>query len=435
LRRKVALKGRYVFPAVGEPIAEGAVIIQGEQIVAVGGAPADAEVRDLGNVAILPGLVNAHTHLDLDLGKGGRNHFVREATVPDTFFVDWLRSVVHARGEEAADPAGAVAMGLRQCLRQGTTTLGEIAQPGWSPAPFAQAGLNATVFLELIGPTPERTKMAIESATRHAEAAASRGWRPGLSPHAPYTVRPELLAAAVELSRKWQLPLAFHLAESREELELLRCGSGPFRDFLEDLGAWRPDAFRPGTRPLDYLRTLAAADRALVIHGNYLDDEEIAFLAEHRDRMAVVYCPRTHAWLGHDPYPLERMLAAGVTVGLGTDSRASSPDLSVLAEIRHVARQFPQLSGGTVLRLGTLDAARALGRERDVGSLEPGKAADLAVVALDDRSGAGPYELLFDSDRPVVSTWLGGSMVSNEAHPLCTMEGCPFNQGRNGPLR
>jgi len=450
MRNAIALKARYVFPAVGRPIADAAVTILGERIVAVGGVPADAEVRDLGNVAILPGLVNAHTHLEFshlaeplgreggERGRGGERETAGSTRTLDSrglpvcpsphlpiSFTAWLRSVTASRRSQPADSARAVEAGLRECLRLGTTTLGEIAQPSWSPEPFRKARLDATVFLELIGPTPERAETAIRAAEEHAQGvnplSTPAGLFPpeggttnvhlGLSPHAPYSVRPELLAAAVELSCKRRLPLAFHLAESREELELIGRGTGPLRDFLAEMAAWQPDAVRPGARPLDYLRVLAAADRVLVIHGNYLDDEEIAFLAEHRDRMAVVYCPRTHAWFGHDPYPLERMLEGGVTVGLGTDSLASSPDLSVLSEMRFVARHYPRLPGEVVFQLGTIRAAAALGRDREVGSLEPGKRADLAVVALDDRATTDPCDLLFNSQQPVVATWVGGRVA------------------------
>ena len=169
--------------------------------------------------------------------------------------------------------------------------------------------------------------------------------------------------------------------------------------------------FPVGKRPFDYLKVLATAHRCLVIHGNYLDDAEIAFLAENAAKMAVVYCPRTHAYFRHAPYPLEKMLAAGVTVALGTDSRASSPDLSLLAEMRFVAKQYPQIDRRRILRLGTIDAARALGRAEEIGSLETGKAANLAVVALPDGNAADPYRLLLESECPVVQTWFRGSPV------------------------
>lgn len=242
-------------------------------------------------------------------------------------------------------------------------------------------------------------------------------WRPGLSPHAPYSVHPELLARVVSLSAEHRVPLAMHLAESREELDLLHSGSGPLRKRLEELDAWEPGAIPRGTRPLDYLRALAAAHWALIIHGNYLDDEEITFLAAHAERMAVVYCPRTHAFFRHAPYPLEKMLSAGVTVALGTDGRASSPDLSVLAEMRVAAEKHTAVGGDALLKMATLHGAAALGLERELGSLEPGKYADLAVVALPDRTAADPHDLLLQSAQPVVATWRRGVEVARVGQP------------------
>ena len=402
------LQARYVFPVAGEPIPDGRLTVAGERIVAVGRQPATGEVDDLGNVAILPGLVNAHTHLEF-------SGLSRPLGEPGTGFVDWIRQIIELFRQEPGTSDRPVRRGLQECIRSGTTTLGEIAQPGWPADEFHDVGLDATVFLELIAPTPQRIAPLLELAPQHLRAADPSGrWRPGLCPHAPYSVLPQLLTAAVSLSAAGCVPMAFHLAESREELELLRSGSGPFRDYLDELGTCDPDLFLPGTRPLDYLHTLAAAHRALIIHGNYLDGEEIAFLADRAQRMSVVYCPRTHAYFGHEPYPLEQMLSAGVTVALGTDSRASSPDLSLLAEMRHVARRYPTLGRDVVLRLGTINGARALGRAREIGSLEPSKYANLAMVALPQRDAADPHELLLDSQQPVVGTWYRGRMHDGE---------------------
>jgi cytosine/adenosine deaminase-related metal-dependent hydrolase len=401
------LKARYVFPVTGRPIPGGTVTIEGPRIVAVGEGSAGGRVEDLGNVAILPGLVNAHTHLEFSgvpepLGEPGMG------------FVDWIRLVIAHFRQGTGTSRESIRRGLEECGRLGTTTLGEIAQPGWPAAEFERVALDATVFLELIAPTADRVAPLLELAPRHLRAAGPSGpWRPGLSPHAPYSVLPELFGTAVSLSAAGRVPIAFHLAESREEVELLRAGSGPFRDRFEELGTCDPGLFAGAARPLDYLRSLAAAHRALVVHGNYLDEEEIGFLADHAGRMSVVYCPRTHAYFGHAVYPLEKMLAAGVTVALGTDGRASAPDLSVLAEMRFVAERYPAVRGEVVLQLGTIRAAKALGLDREVGSLQRGKLADLAIVALPDRDAADPHELLFHSDRPVVDTWCRGQAVAH----------------------
>lgn len=410
LTESQTLRARYVFPVASPPIAGGTVTIAQQRVVAVGPAPVAGQFEDLGNVAILPGLVNAHTHLEF-------SDLTRPIGEPRMGLVPWIRRVIDYRRDAMPAPSGAVAMGLQQSARLGTTTVAEIAQPGWSPETFDKSGCDATVLMELIAPRMERVAAAIELARQHLTAAAGQTvWRPGLSPHAPYSAHPELVRQVVALSATHHVPVAFHLAESREEMELLETGGGPFEDLLMSLGAWDPTAFWPGMTSLDYLHILARAQRALVIHGNYLGDDEIAVLAENRDRMAVVYCPRTHAWFGHRPYPLEKLLAAGALVALGTDSRASAPDLSVLAEMRTVAQRHPAIRRDAILQMGTLCGARALGYER-IGSLEPGHWANLAVVALPERDADDPHDLLFDSNRPVLRTYARGTLISSSSHP------------------
>lgn len=376
--------------------------ISAERIAAVGAVPARGKVVDLGNAAILPGLINAHAHLDLSdvpapLGQRGIG------------LVEWIGRVVDFRRCRPAGSRDPVELGLEECTFQGTTGLGEIAQPDWPTAAPAHAALDCTVFQELIGPTAERMAPCMELARRHLAAGGGKAWCAGLAPHAPYSVHPELLRGVVRLAAAAQAPVAFHLAESREEIEFLQTGGGPLRQLLEALGAWQPGAIRPGTRPLEYLRVLSESPRALVIHGNYLDDEEMAFLAEHAWRMAAIYCPRTHAWFDHPRWPLEKMLSLGVAVALGTDSRASSPDLSLLAELRTLAARHPAVEPRVVLQLGTSRAAAALGYGHEAGTLEAGKFANLTVVALPDRDAADPHELLFDSDRPVVARYYRGT--------------------------
>jgi aminodeoxyfutalosine deaminase len=391
------LRARYVFPVASDPIRDGFVCVEGQRIVACGAGdpPAAETVHDLGNVAILPGLVNAHAHLDFSdlpapLGRRG----IRMA--------DWLRLVMQFRRRPSATPAQPATLGLDECLRNGVTTVGDIVQPGQQPVASPP---NVTALLELIAPTAERVATAVELARQWC----GRGGNIGLSPHAPYSVHPDLLAAAVELSRQDQLPVAMHLAESPEELELLQHGGGPLRGFLDELSAWDAATWNCPKRPLDYLRQLAGAHRALVVHGNYLDDEEIRFLAAHAERMSVVYCPRTHDWFANTTYPLEKMLAEGVAVALGTDGRGSSPDLSLFGEMRHAARRHPGMSLTKVLEMATLGGARALGRVAAIGSLAPGKLADLAIISLPDRSPADPHEWLFDPAAEIVACYCRGT--------------------------
>jgi aminodeoxyfutalosine deaminase len=395
-----ALRARLVFPVEGPPLANGLITIAGPRIVAVGENLSSAPPIDLGHVAILPGLVNAHTHLefsDLDAPLGE----------PGQPLPAWIEQVIAFRRASPPQGRSPLERGLEECRREGITALGEI-QTQFVLDPQIEPPLDWFAFAEVIGGEPQRIEPLLAAARESLHSASGSRRRAGISPHAPYSVHPELFARLVELANQANAPVACHVAESREELEFLYDGSGGFQRLLEKLGITWPAASIPrGTRPLDYLRVLARAPRALVIHGNYLADDEVALLAAH-EQIAVVYCPRTHRYFGHPRYPLPQLLAAGVEVALGTDSRASNPDLSLLAEMRYVATAFPEVSPAQVLELGTLAGARALGIAEDSGSLRPGKYANLAVIALADVPAPDSYESLFAPDQPVVGTMFHG---------------------------
>ncbi|HEX4145696.1 MAG TPA: amidohydrolase family protein [Pirellulales bacterium] len=409
----LALTARYIFPVAGGPIRGGVITIAGERIVAVGENRSGAASVDLGNVAILPGLVNAHTHLEF-------SDLTAPLGTPGNPLPDWIRQVMaHRRSADPGvdDPRGG---GLAECARGGATSVGEIATHGWPAGPGAAPSgallspADVTVFWEVIGLRPNQFDERLTAARTHLSRAwpdADCAW-PGLSPHAPYSVHPLLLEEIVRLAVETRVPLAMHVAESREELELLAHGTGPLRQLLEELGVWSPEVFAGGRRPLDYLRALAGAPRGLAIHGNYLDDEEIDFLAARTASLSVVFCPRTHAFFSHDPYPLAQMLARGVNVALGTDSRASNPDLSLLSEMRFCAGSHADVPGANLLEMATLAGARALGVDRQTGSLAAGKLANLAVVALPGHDAADPHELIMGGALPVVATWHRGVRVA-----------------------
>ena len=400
------LKARYIFPVAGEPIPDGVLAFERERIISVGpSAGNEPHTEDLGNVAILPGLVNAHTHLEF-------SHLASPIGHRGMALSDWITTLVSQLRIQGSPPSDAVRRGLLESTACGTTALGEIAQPDWSPDDFRSASIDSTVFLELISPTDDNVDEILKLAHRHiASAPRDRSWHAGLSPHAPYSVHPRLLSESAAISARHKIPLAFHLAESPEEIEFLKTAGGPFRDILQRLDRWDPAAHRPSRSPLDLLRILSPAHRLLIVHGNYLTGEEITYVARHAQTMSVVYCPRTHHYFAHTPYPLEKLLDSGINVALGTDSRASSPDLNLLSDIRHVAHRHPALSPAAVLRLGTLAGAKALGREAQLGTLEPGKQANLTIVPLPNRQDPDPHRLLFDQNAPASATWFHGRQV------------------------
>jgi cytosine/adenosine deaminase-related metal-dependent hydrolase len=396
-----AYRARWIIPVDRPPFEGGLVTVAGSRIVAVGENTSGQPPRDLGDVALLPGLVNAHTHLEFSLlekplGSSGMS------------FPEWIRLVVEHRRQQAkslmVETDGyqrfrrrAATAGLSESRSAGIGAVGDVATPGWPRECFPAEGLDATIFLELLGLNPQREEGLLAMAQSFVLDLqdAPRSLRPGISPHAPYTVSPKLVGQVCRLSRSERFPVAMHVAESREELELLANHTGPLVQVLQSLEAWHATAVPKGSRPIDYFRLLAEAHRALVIHANYVDADAIDFLAGHRERMSVIYCPRTHAFFRHEPYPLEKMLAAGVRVAIGTDSRASNPDLRLFEELRHIAAQHPGVAPEAILRMGTLAGAEALGIADQYGTITPGKRACLAVVPV---SQAGsPWETLFEA--------------------------------------
>jgi cytosine/adenosine deaminase-related metal-dependent hydrolase len=305
---------------------------------------------------------------------------------------DWIRLVIAERAKRNFTPDVAIAAGLRESLTGGVTMLGEIA----TSDPAAYAGSDSMIFVEVIGFSKARAESSLAATlARLDELKAIRPdpWL-GISPHAPYTVSHRLFQQLIALARERDLPVAMHLAESAEELEFLRDGTGPFQSLLAERSMWDADAVPRGSRPLDYLRHLAQAPRAFVIHGNFLDAEERSFLATHRDRMSLVYCPRTHEYFAHPAYPLAELLQAGVNVALGTDSRASNTDLDLLAEMRHIAQAHRSIDPHEILRMGTIAGAEALSRGHEMGSLTPGKLANLVAIPIPDEAAKSADDAL-----------------------------------------
>jgi len=396
----LALRARWLVRIDRPPIEGGMVTIGGGQIVAVGENTSGRPPRELGDVALLPGLVNAHTHLEFSLLE----HPLGQ---PGMAFPDWIREVVAwLRAGDSGQGTGyrrreAISKGITECRAAGVAVVGDIETTGYDPyAGEQRPEIDVVVFRELLGLSSDRIEPLLQQARDHVLIPRAECIYAGLSPHAPYSAHPGLVQKACEISDEHSAPLAMHLAESREELELLHSHSGPLVELLLSFHAWHPDSLRLHQRPLDYLKTLATAHRALVIHGNYLAADEIAFLAAHRDRMSVVYCPRTHSYFGHEPYPLAQMLSAGARVTVGTDSRASNPDLKLFEELRHVARHHPGVSPDAILRMGTLSGAEALGLADSYGSITPGKHADLITIRFTDPKS--PLDSILHGDSPQI---------------------------------
>jgi cytosine/adenosine deaminase-related metal-dependent hydrolase len=392
------LTARWVFPVCGRPLPGGVVAIAGDRIVAVEPHGAAVPDLDLGDAAVLPGLVNAHTHLDLSGMRG--------LAPPRLPLTDWLRQVItHRRSRSSEQVRADIHAGLAECIRTGTTLVGDISGDGSSWSILAASPIRDVVFRELLGLTQDRADAAVALAREWLTShPATPTCRPGLSPHAPYSVCADLFAGAGRLAWEFRCPLATHLAESLDELELLRRHRGPFVDFLRELGVWAPDGL---ARSPAEVMSLCWGSRRLFIHGNHLAPS--ARIPRHS---TVVCCPRTHAAFGHPPHPFRAFLDRGVRVALGTDSLASNPDLDLLAEARFLHHHHSDLPGEVLLRLATLSGAEALGWDDETGSLEAGKSADLVVVGLPAGDRGDPHDLVLDGQAPPLRVMCRGQWVA-----------------------
>jgi cytosine/adenosine deaminase-related metal-dependent hydrolase len=228
----------------------------------------------------------------------------------------------------------------------------------------------------------------------------------GISPHAPYSTSPDLIQWCVEESARSGVLLAMHLAETLEEIEWIETRNGPFAELLNSMGIDTKSSTSRWPAVSDYLRALSMSERSLVVHGNYLAPEHWDFLAANRERMSVVFCPRTHRHFGHSAYPLQEMLQRGVRVCVGTDSRASSPDLNLWKELQEIRRCFKGIHPSSILELGTTQGSEALGITGFHGNLEVGGPACFVASKMRRGTGSGNelktidqlWEAILDSD-------------------------------------
>jgi aminodeoxyfutalosine deaminase len=372
---------RWVFPVAGPPLANGTITVRGTVIESVDPRGVRTPDEDLGNVAILPGLVNPHTHLDL---SGARGRI--PPTDPD-HFTDWLWGVIaYRRARSPEQVQEDIRDGLAECVRYGTTLVGDIAADGASWEVVIQGKTRGVIFWEMIGLSEERARSAIERCKMSwLTGVGTALCRRGLSPHAPYSARVDLFGGGQDDI------LSSHVAESPGEMELLSNGSGPFVKFLEELGAWDSCSLSPFNR---YLTRSRSVGDCIFAHCNYLPPD-----TPFASNQSIVYCPRTHAAFRHPPHPFREFLKRGVRVCLGTDSLASNPDLDLLAEARFVHAKYPDFPGDTLLKMITLSGAEALGWADEAGSLEAGKSADFVAVPVPDCDAADPHDLLFADHR------------------------------------
>jgi cytosine/adenosine deaminase-related metal-dependent hydrolase len=396
------LSADWVLPIEGPPIEGGAVSIEHGRIAAVGTAAELGSGTHYADAAIIPGFVNAHSHLEYAVYAGFGDGLGD--------FAEWITLHIQRKArigwEEYVDIAR---LGAAECLASGVTSVGDCSYSGATAVACADLGLRATVYLEVFGADPAPALEHFAEIKDRVQASFSDRVRPGISPHAPYSVSLDLYRACSELG----LPVATHISESPAEVKYLVHGEGPwgaYTDLLVD---------PPGTTGARLLAEHGLlGPHVVAAHCVVLADDEIDLLAS--TETGVAHCPRSNGALGCGVAPLDELRAAGARVGVGTDSPASAPSFDFFEELRSVllsararAARPSVLSAAETLELGTLGSARALGLDGEVGSLLPGKRADIAVVSMAGSSYL-PWEdpagavILGGSPDRVVATYVDG---------------------------
>ena len=395
---------RWVLPVASPPIADGWVAVDGGRVVAVGrGRPADfADDEQLGDVALMPGLVNAHTHLELS--------YLHDEVPPASEFVTWIRNVMAARRQRpdprAARIVDAIDRAIVESRASGTAVVGDVSNTLVTFEPLARSALAAIVFYELIRFNAPDPRALVDAATAEIEALAPTEWvRASLAAHAPYSVAPLVLRAIREaVDRDALRPCSVHLCESAEETEFLRTGLGSWRRLLEDVGAWDPAWTPPGVSPVQFLDESGfLGANVLAVHGVQMTLDDLGRLKARGT--TLVTCPRSNGHTGAGAPPIQDFYDAGVRVAIGTDSLASSPDLNVFAELATMRALAPAVPATALLESATIEGARALGFDADYGTIEPAKRARLIAVDLSpDVDDVEEY--LVSGIRPAQIRWV-----------------------------
>jgi 5-methylthioadenosine/S-adenosylhomocysteine deaminase len=379
----IRYRARWVIPIASPPIADGVVAVEGDRIAYVGSADQGppAEERDLGEVVLLPGLVNAHCHLELTAMRG---------FLEDLDFQRWILRLTSARRAilDADALLDSARYGLEEGIRAGITAYADTCASGVVIRAMREAGVRGIMYQEVFGPDPAQCEASI-AELRNAVAGLRYLETPlvrvGVSPHAPYTVSDDLFRATTALAREQRLPVAVHIAESELERRLVVDGAGGFADGLRRRGIAVERRAESSIQLLARLQTLDVAP--LLIHCVRVDARDIATIAGSES--SVAHCPASNAKLGHGVAPLDEMLAAGISIGLGSDSMASNNRMDMLAEARLALltqrtriESFESPSALDVLELATIGGAKAIGIDHLVGTLEEGKQADLAAFSI-----------------------------------------------------
>jgi cytosine/adenosine deaminase-related metal-dependent hydrolase len=435
----VIVRARTVVTIDGPPIEDGAVRVRGNRILQTGRfcdleklpSSCDEEenenknevIVDLGESVLLPGLINAHCHLDYTCLRGKIQR--------GSSFTDWIRAInSEKRKLTTNDYLRSIADGFSEAQRFGTTSVVNLAAFPELIARLELPPIQTWWYAELIDVTaPEKSAEIVSTAVATLKAASNDGVAFGLAPHAPFTASAKLYRACAEIAAREKFLLTTHLAESGEEMGMFLRRSGPLFDFLhsigrpaDDCGAKTPLAvFLGKLQDLQSESTSAgiaskdSGSQWIIAHLNELTETDFDLLSKLPEKFSIAHCPRSHAYFGHKAFAFERLEGLGFNICLGTDSLASNEDLSLFREMREFRRVHPNIRPERIPEMVTVNSAKALGAGDRLGRLRAGYQADMIAIPSGKR---GVYEGIIDFDGDVSWMMVGGKVTKFSRFPL-----------------
>ena len=407
------LKADYLLPEPGKIVHNGAVVVNGDLIVYTGkfnDLNEDQKQRavDFGKSVIMPGLINAHTHLELTNLKG--------LEVVDNSLISWIKELLKSKiSWKEQDYTTSVRNGITESLQSGTTTVADITSSGFSTNILRKSTVRNVVFSEVIEFAPSKSTEALSKVKDKLEDIICNDlFKVGISPHAPYTVSFELFKECSQIN---DLPLCTHIAETTEEVAFLEHGKGPFIDFLRKFGMLKDSWSAPGLSPIAYLAKSGILNVCpLLVHCNYISDDDIVLIKSAGS--CVVYCPRSHSFFGHKDHRFQKLLKTGVNVALGTDSLASNDSLSILDEMKFIYKNISNIPPETIFAMGTINGAHALGLAGKVGVLKKDYYADISIINIPHDFERDVYRELFSNESNNIFTMVNGVVCYDEGSEI-----------------
>ncbi|MGR3292395.1 MAG: amidohydrolase family protein [Candidatus Scalindua sp.] len=402
------LRSKYLLKDPGDVIDNGAVVIDdGGKIKFAGqfediGDVDSCRTIDLGNSAIVPGFVNAHTHLELT--------HLHKCIKSNSNFTNWIRQLVDKKNDWAeSEYALSVRDGIESSLKCGTTTVVDITRDGIALTELLTSRIRKLLFFEIINFDPDTAEDTINdfkeliSGINHDDLLSI-----GIFPHAPYTVSDKLYRGCKEISEEFDIEIATHIAETKDEVEFLTRGTGHFVSLLNDfnmLKSWK----HPELSPINYLKNIGFLENGcILIHCNYMTEDEINLIEKTKSN--IVFCPRSHEYFQHDNHPFLILKNRDINIALGTDSLASNDTLSILDEMKLIRKQYCNLKSQDIFYMGTIAGAVALKMDDRIGSLYPGYYADIAVIEFEDTGKSNIYDGIFSQNSECILTIVSGEI-------------------------